>query len=88
MSIFRTEVKKTVKVESVTDLREKDFSGISLSNGERLALSRYDAYRIWYLNSSETEDVFHKRYQELQAKAMLAPWAEFLSDSYSIKDSE
>jgi len=88
MKFSSTEVSKATKLVSIADLRDRDFSGIELSSDERQALTRFDAYRISYLNASETEEIFHKRYQELQAKAMLAPWSTFLDDSFAVEDED
>ena len=49
-----------------------------LSEDELLAIKNFDKYRIDYLNSSETEDQFDKRYLELQAKANLSDFIDFV----------
>lgn len=67
---------------TINDLREKQFNNAYISDDEKTALINYDTYRINYLNASETEEEFHKRYFELQAKANLAPFNEFLKDKY------
>lgn len=73
---------------SINDIRDKYFNGESLTEQEREALTRYDNYRIWYLNSSEGELDFHKRYEELQAKANLAPYDEFLKTNYNLPNNK
>jgi hypothetical protein len=78
-------VKNSVLPVTINDLREKDFSGHTISAEEKEALENYDQYRIDYLNASETEEEFHKRYFELQAKANLAPFTEFLKGKYISK---
>jgi hypothetical protein len=82
----RVTSKTGILAVSISDLRDREFSDAGLSADEQLALSRFDAYRIGYLNDSETEEIFHKRYQELQAKAMLSPWQEFLKNEYDRED--
>ncbi len=68
---------------TINDLRERQFNSGSLTEEEKSALINYDSYRINYLNASETEEEFHKRYFELQAKANLAPFTEFLKEKYN-----
>jgi len=70
-------------VISVNDLRDNEFAGVRLSTDEKQALSNYDHYRISYLNSSENEEEFSRRYIEMQAKANLSPYTEFLKPPYS-----
>ena len=78
----KTALKQSVLPVTINDLREKDFSGQPVSAEEREALENYDQFRIDYLNASTTEEEFHKRYFELQAKANLAPFTEFLKGKY------
>lgn len=77
-------VKKSTGILPLTinDLRERQFNNAPLSEEEKQSLINYDSYRINYLNESETEEEFHKRYFELQAKANLAPYTEFLKERY------
>jgi len=77
-------VKKSTGILPLTinDLRERQFNSGSLTEEEKQALINYDSFRINYLNESEIEEEFHKRYFELQAKANLAPYHEFLKDRY------
>lgn len=68
---------------SLNDLRDKEFSGKKLSSDEKLALLRFDTYRLRILNSLENEDEFHEAYRKLQVIANLGDWREFLSEKYS-----
>jgi hypothetical protein len=70
--------KKTFFPTSINDLRDKYYDGKVLSEDELLAIKNFDKYRIDYLNSSETEDQFDKRYLELQAKANLSDFIDFV----------
>jgi len=63
---------------SINDLRDKYYDGKELAETELLAIQNFDKHRIEYLNSSETEDEFDKRYLELQAKANLSSFTDFL----------
>jgi hypothetical protein len=63
---------------SINDLRDKYYDGKDLSNEELLAIQNFDKFRLEYLNSSANEDEFDKRYLELQAKANLAPYSDFI----------
>lgn len=86
MSHSRQELMKTktsILPVSINDLRDKYFSGQILSKEEKLALMNYDQYRVNYLNDSTDEDQFQKRYLELQAKANLTHYSEFLKESYT-----
>ena len=69
---------------SVNDIRDKYFNGEKLSEEERKALSRFDDYRIWYLNSADGELEFHRRYEELQVLANLATYTDFLDQKYDL----
>lgn len=73
----------TSLVESINDLRDKEFSGVKLSPEERFALSNFDNYRIKVLNSQENESDFHNQYRQLQVIANLSDWREFLKEEYS-----
>ena len=57
---------------------------MKLSEKEKVALSNFDKYRIFVLNDQESEEVFHKKYMQLQAMANLSPYEEFLQDKYII----
>jgi len=63
---------------SINDLRDKYYDGDNLTEEELLAIQNFDKYRIEYLNSSDTEEEFDKRYLELQAKANLASFKDFI----------
>ncbi len=69
--------------ESINDLRDKEFSGKSLSAEEKFALANFDKYRLAILNVQENEEQFHYHYRQLQVIANLGDWKEFLKDSYS-----
>ena len=45
--------------ESINDLRDKEFSGKSLTAEEKFALTNFDKYRLKILNSQENEEQFH-----------------------------
>jgi len=64
---------------SINDLRDKYYDGDQLTEAEFLAIQNFDKYRIDYLNSSKDEEEFDKRYLELQAKANLADYRDFLN---------
>lgn len=74
----KVDSKKGFFPTSINDLRDKYYDGKELSEDELLAIQNFDKYRIEYLNSSETEDEFDKRYLELQAKANLSNYNDFL----------
>lgn len=80
--IFAKELGSSV-VESINDLRDKEFSGIKLSPEERFALSNFDSYRLKVLNSQESESDFHQQYRQLQVIANLSDWRDFLKEEYS-----
>jgi len=69
---------------SINDIRDKYFEDIPLTAEEKLALNNFDKYRMNYLNSAANEEVFEKRYLEIQAKANLADYKDFL-DSDNLK---
>lgn len=69
--------------ESINDLRDKEFSGASLTAEEKFALANFDKYRLSILNSQENEEQFHYHYRQLQVIANLGDWKEFLKDNYS-----
>lgn len=64
---------------SINDIRDKYFEDLPLSDDEKTALKNYDKYRMDYLNAAPNEEVFEQRYLELQAKANLASYTEFLN---------
>lgn len=63
---------------SINDLRDKLYENVQLSDEELSAIKNFDNHRILYLNSSETEAEFDKRYLELQAKANLENYTDFI----------
>lgn len=52
--------------ESINDLRDKEFSGKSLTAEEKFALTNFDKYRLKILNSQENEEQFHLHYRQIQ----------------------
>ncbi|MES2133382.1 MAG: hypothetical protein V4506_13625 [Bacteroidota bacterium] len=69
--------------ESINDLRDKEFSGKSLTAEEKYALANFDTYRLAILNVQEDEETFHQHYRQLQVISNLGDWREFLKDDYS-----
>lgn len=80
--IFAKELGSSV-VESINDLRDKEFSGNKLSPEERFALSNFDTYRLKILNAQENECDFHQQYRQLQVIANLSDWRDFLKEDYN-----
>ena len=74
--------KSTGLVVSINDLRDKEFSGVKLTNEEKAALSNFDRYRINVLNSQTDEQKFHYQYRQLQVIANLSDWREFLKEEF------
>lgn len=74
--------KQSGLVESINDLRDKDFSGSRLTTEEKTALSNFDRYRINMLNEQIDEEKFHQRYRQLQVIANLSDWKEFLKEEF------
>ena len=64
---------------SVSDLQDRYFDGDKLTDEEAKALSNFNAYRIEYLQEAKSEEDFEERYFELQVKANLSSYTEFLS---------
>ena len=69
--------------ESINDLRDKEFSGKTLTAEEKFALANFDRYRLNILNSQENEEQFHLHYRQIQVISNLGDWREFLKDEYS-----
>jgi len=69
--------------ESINDLRDKEFSGKSLTAEEKYALANFDKYRLNILNSQEDDEQFHLHYRQIQVISNLGDWKEFLKDEYS-----
>lgn len=82
-------LKKLVDSNSITinDIREKEFKEVSLSENEKLALYNFDKFRLFVLNQQDSEEIFHKKYMQLQALANLSPYEEFLKEKYVISDN-
>ncbi len=64
---------------SINDLRDKEFSGVKLTNEEKTALENFDRYRLHVLNAEMEKDKFHYHYRQLQVIANLSDWQEFLN---------
>ena len=69
--------------ESINDLRDKEFSGKTLTAEERYALANFDKYRLSVLNAQENEEQFHYHYRQIQVISNLGDWREFLKGEYS-----
>ncbi len=69
--------------ESINDLRDKEFSGLSLTAEEKFALANFDKYRLNILNSQENDEQFHLNYRQIQVISNLGDWREFLKDEYN-----
>lgn len=69
--------------ESINDLRDKEFSGKSLTAEEKYALANFDKYRLSVLNSHEDEEKFHLLYRQIQVISNLGDWREFLKEEFS-----
>ena len=67
---------------SINDLKDKEFSGKSLTTEEKTALRNFEHYRLKVLNDQKTEEDFHKKYQQLQVLANLGSYKEFLREKY------
>jgi hypothetical protein len=73
------DVNTNVLPVSINDIRDKYFSNDPLLTvEEKQALINYDRYRLEYLNASEDEVAFDKRYFELQVMANLYPYTDFI----------
>ena len=64
---------------SINDIRDKYFDDIPLTPEEQKALDNFDKYRMEYLNSAANEEAFEKRYLEIQARANLSSYTDFLN---------
>ena len=69
--------------ESINDLRDKEFSGKSLTAEEKYALASFDKYRLNILNGQQNEEQFHLLYRQIQVISNLGDWREFLKDEYN-----
>lgn len=63
---------------SISDIQDRYFDGKPLSDGEKLALKNFNSYRLNYLESAEGEKDFEQRYFEVQIKANLSSYTDFL----------
>ncbi len=68
---------------SINDLVDMDYR--QLTDEQKLALVRYERYRVWYLNEADSETEFNNRYLKMQAKANLSPFTDFLKEDYNIR---
>jgi hypothetical protein len=69
-------------VLSINDLMDKYYNNEVLSDLESKAISRYNSFRIKYLNSQPNEEAFDMAYTKLQAMANLSDYKEFLKEDY------
>ena len=69
--------------ESINDLRDKEFSGKSLTAEEKYALANFDKYRLSILNAEEDEEKFNLLYRQIQVISNLGDWREFLKEEFS-----
>ena len=69
--------------ESINDLRDKEFSGVTLSAEEKFALANFDKYRLKVLNAQKGEEQFHLLYRQIQVISNLGDWREFLKEEFS-----
>ncbi len=69
--------------ESINDLRDKEFSGKTLTAEEKYALANFDKYRLNILNSQQDDEQFHLHYRQIQVISNLGDWREFIKDEYS-----
>lgn len=65
---------------SINDVRDKYFENAPLTEQEKLALKNFDRFRMEYLNAAPNEEAFEKRYLEIQAKANLSAFTDFLDE--------
>lgn len=70
------------QIVSINDLREKYYNGTKLTKEERIALERFDRYRLEQLNSQKSEELFHKEYLRLQILSNLNHYTEFLQEKF------
>lgn len=82
---FLKKNKLSTAVVSINDLREKEYSGVSLSSEEMNALANYEHFRIAELSKHTEDDKFNDTYQLLQVMANLRPWEDFLDARYQAK---
>ncbi len=63
---------------TINDLKDRYFEGRKLTQEELLSIQNYDRFRLEYLSSAGDGKEFDSRYLELQAKANLSPYTDFL----------
>ena len=73
------DIDTTNVINSINDLRDKYHDGERLQPNEFAALQNFDRYRLSYLNSAESVKEFDQRFLELQVKANLASYLDFVN---------
>ena len=73
---------KVVKLLSINELKELEYSSSELTPQQRLAIKNFDRYRFKVLTSIKSEEVFHKEFQRLQVFSNLSNYEDFLKDEY------
>lgn len=73
---------KVVKLLSINELKELEYSSSNLTPQQRLAIKNFDRYRFKVLTSIKSEEVFHKEFQRLQVFSNLSNYEDFLKDEY------
>ena len=63
---------------SISDIQDRYFDGKKLTDLEMRAMQNFNKFRLDYLESAESEKDFEKRYFELQIKANLSSYEDFL----------
>jgi len=75
---FQLDTKIALLSITINDLKDRYFEGQKLTQEELLAIQNYDKFRLEYLCSANDGKEFDRRYLELQAKANLSPYTDFL----------
>lgn len=75
---FQLDTKIALLSITINDLKDRYFEGQKLTQEELLAIQNYDKFRLEYLSSATDGKEFDRRYLELQAKANLSPYTDFL----------
>lgn len=70
-------------IVSINDLREKEYSGSSLTESEKKAIVNYERYRLTELSKHVNDNQFNNIYQLFQVMANLKPWQDFLNDEFN-----
>lgn len=63
---------------SINDLKDRLYAGEAMTLDEKIAIINYDKLRLDYLDSADNEEEFNRRYMELQVRANLSPYSDFL----------